>query len=79
MNQYILILGVTEHMINLLQEVTDPEQLDKLKSLSPVASASSFDSVFHRHLASLQQMSSKFSGTFGASDRNQPENDREKR
>jgi flagellar protein FliO/FliZ len=75
----LLVLGVTDHNINLLQEVTEPEQLDKLRTLQTDTASNQFDAVFQKHLASLQQMSSKFPTAFGGSNRNQPENEREKR
>jgi flagellar protein FliO/FliZ len=74
-----LILGVTEHHINLLQEVTDPEQIEKLRALNHNQPAAPFDSVFQRHLASLQQMSQRFPGAFGVNNRSNNENDPEKR
>ncbi len=74
-----LILGVTEHNINLLQEITDPEQIDKLKALDQQRPVTPFDTVFQRQLASLQQMSKRFPGSFGADNRSNNENDREKR
>lgn len=74
-----LVLGVTDHNINLLQEITDPEQVEKLQTLNPVMPANQFDIVFQRHLASLQQMSHKFPGVFNGNNRSEHENEREKR
>lgn len=74
-----LVLGVTDHNINLLQEINDPEQAEKLHNLNPVMPANQFDVVFQRHLASLQQMSHKFPGVFNNNNRSENENEREKR
>jgi len=74
-----LILGVTEHNINLLQEITDPEQIENLRTLNQQLPAVPFDAVFQRHLASLQQMSHRFPGVFSGNNRSNNENDREKR
>lgn len=74
-----LVLGVTDHTINLLQEITDPEQTEKLQTLKPAMPANQFDMVFQRHLASLQQMSHKFPGVFNGNNRSENENEREKR
>jgi len=75
----VLILGVTDHSVNLLQEITDPAVLEKLRAASPPESSRRFDAAFHRHLASLQQMSARFPGVFGQYNRADGENDREKR
>ncbi|MBP2650225.1 MAG: Flagellar biosynthesis protein, FliO [Firmicutes bacterium] len=60
-----LVLGVTDHNINLLQEITDPEQIEKLKTQEPVDRSAPFEQVFHKHLTSLQNMSERFPGVFG--------------
>lgn len=60
-----LVLGVTEHTINLLSEVTSPEEIEKLKVLMPLAQpASPFEQVFERQLSSLHHMSKKFPTVF---------------
>lgn len=75
-----LVLGVTDHSISLLQELTDPEQIEKMKAHVPAAPAAGFDSIFQRQLASLQHMTQKFPAVFDAySKSNQPKDDREKR
>jgi len=74
-----LILGVTEHSINLLQEITEPEQIDKIKSINHNLPATPFDAIFQRQLASLQKMSQRFPGVHGDNNRSNNENDREKR
>jgi flagellar protein FliO/FliZ len=76
----VMVLGVTDHNVNLLHEITDPEQLEKLKNAQPsVMTTNQFDVVFQKHLASLQQMSNKFPGVFGNNPRSDNENEREKR
>lgn len=75
-----LVLGVTDHNITLLQEINDPVQIERLRATAESATPpTQFDAVFQRHLASLQQMSSKFPGVFSHTSRNDNENDREKR
>ncbi len=74
-----LVLGVTDHCVNYLQEITDPEMIEKLRTTAPSLPASQFDAVFKRQLASLQQMSNKFPGVFGQYSRGANEIDREKR
>ncbi len=74
-----LVLGVTDHSINLLQEVTDPEAIERLRTTAPSLPPSQFDDIFKRQLASLQQMSQKFPGVFGRYPRGDNEIDREKR
>ncbi|MCX7779281.1 MAG: flagellar biosynthetic protein FliO [Negativicutes bacterium] len=62
----VLVLGVTDHSINLLQEVTAAEEIQKLKQLTPARSPqTAFEQIFDRHIASLQQMSQKFPAVFG--------------
>lgn len=75
-----LVLGVTDHNITLLQEISDPLQIERLRATAESAAPpTQFDAVFQRHLASLQQMSNKFPGVFGHTSRNDNENEREKR
>lgn len=72
-----LILGVTEHSINLLHEVTTPEEIEKLKVLSPQEQQGSpFEQVFERQLSSLQQMSKKFPIVFKHGDHDDKEGKR---
>lgn len=60
-----LVLGVTEHTINLLNEVTSPEEIEKLKALTPLSQPMSpFEQVFERQLSSLHHMSKKFPTVF---------------
>lgn len=74
-----LVLGVTDHSINLIQEITSEDQIIKLQLLKPVMSDNHFDTIFQRHLASLQHMTDKFPGVFGNYNRSDNENEREKR
>jgi flagellar protein FliO/FliZ len=74
-----LVLGVTDHSVNLLQEITDPEAIERLRITTPSLPPNQFDAVFKRQLASLQQMSQKFPGVFGRYSRGEHEIDREKR
>lgn len=76
----VLVLGVTEHSIALLEEITDEDRVEKLRqqpATQPVPT--SFDSVFQRQLASLQQMSHKFPTVFNNRDHNNHDNESEKR
>lgn len=75
----MLVLGVTDHNITLLQEITDSDQIEKLRTTQAVVPNNQFDVVFQKHLASLQQMSHKFPGVFGNFNRNENDNGREKR
>lgn len=60
-----LILGVTDHSVNLLKEITDQEEIEKLKSTVPqLPSSSSFEHIFENHLSTLQSMSQKFPVVF---------------
>lgn len=60
-----LVLGVTDHNINVLQEITAPEEIEKLKNLTPKQQAMPpFERVFENQLTSLQHMSKKFPAVF---------------
>ncbi|MEN6413180.1 MAG: flagellar biosynthetic protein FliO [Veillonellales bacterium] len=75
-----LVLGVTDHSISLLQELTESEQIEKMRAHLPAAPAAGFDSIFQRQLASLQHMTQKFPAVFDAYNKSsEPKNDREKR
>jgi flagellar protein FliO/FliZ len=58
-----LILGITEHNINLLKEVSDEAEIAKLKALR-LSSTESLDLVFKRQFSSLHQISQKFPRVF---------------
>lgn len=74
----VLVLGVTEHSITLLQEITDEAQVEKLRQQQPVSVPSnSFDTILQSQLSSLQRMSQKFPSVFGR--QHEQSNEREKR
>jgi flagellar protein FliO/FliZ len=74
-----LVLGVTEHNINLLHEITNVEEIAALKQKEPVNPAKSqFEVLFQNHIHSLREMSNKFPAVFGARENSQ-ENEGEKR
>ncbi len=62
----VLLLGVTDHTINLLQELTDGEEIAKLRDNSSQAGNAEFEQIFAKQLLSLQRMSQKFPGVFSA-------------
>ncbi|WP_093689439.1 flagellar biosynthetic protein FliO [Sporolituus thermophilus] len=62
----VLVLGVTDHSINLLQEITSAEDIEKLRSRPGVAGSDGFNLVLRRQMAALQQMSGKFPVVFGS-------------
>lgn len=76
-----LIVGVTEHSINLLHEITSQEEIERLILQPSAGPTNQFDIVFQRHIASLQQMSHKFAAVFDTHSKTQSEseNEREKR
>lgn len=71
----ILVLGVTDHAIALLQEITSEEEIAKLKNTSDAMPASHFETLLQKQLTSLQQMAHKFPGVFDS----RQDNDRGKR
>jgi flagellar protein FliO/FliZ len=75
----VLVLGVSEHSITLLQEVTDVEEINKLRNIPSSSADSTFDQVFQRQLSSLQVMSQKFPTAFGSNRRLESEQEQEKR
>ncbi|MDD4601083.1 hypothetical protein SDC9_08881 [bioreactor metagenome] len=76
----VIVLGVTEHSITLLEEITDASRLEKIQKLpTAVSPPNSFDSVFQRQLASLQQMSHKFPTVFNRRDNSSQDTESEKR
>jgi len=75
----VLLLGVTDHSITLLQEITDQEEITKLRDIPGSSAGSSFDQVFQRQLASLQVMSHRFPAAFGSKRRHESEQEQEKR
>ncbi|MBC8016288.1 MAG: flagellar biosynthetic protein FliO [Sporomusaceae bacterium] len=74
-----LVLGVTDHMINVLQEITDITEIEKLKAQQIPVPETQFDKVFQRQLASLQRLSPKFPNVFNVHKKNEQEHEGEKR
>ena len=74
-----LVLGVTDHNITVLQEITDSKEIEKLKSEQVTVPKDQFENVFQRQLASLQQLTQRFPTTFGANLQNVQKHEREKR
>ncbi|MBP1763175.1 MAG: Flagellar biosynthesis protein, FliO [Firmicutes bacterium] len=62
----ILVLGVTDHNINLLQEITSPDEIEKIKNQPNNPINSQFNAVFQKQLVVLHKMSEKFPGVFGS-------------
>ena len=60
----VLLLGVTDHAVTLLLEVTDSEDIAKLRDSSTQPAYGEFERVFAKQFASLQQISQKFPGIF---------------
>lgn len=74
-----LVLGVTDHGINVLQEITDQREIDKLQKEQASVSETQFDKVFQRQLASLQRLSPKFPNVFNAQHTEEKKHEGEKR
>lgn len=82
-----LILGVTDQNIHLLREISDSEEIEKLKEfqggqISKFTAGyaepnESFNAVFERQLASLKQMSQKFPAVLKTENDNNSENNSE--
>jgi len=74
-----LVLGVTDHTINILQEITDIGEIEKMKTKPISVPEDQFDKVFQRQLASLQQLSLKFPNVFNSHPQNEEKQEGEKR
>lgn len=74
-----LILGVTDHSIHVLQEITDTEEIEKMQAEKASLPATQFDKVFQRQLASLQRLSPKFPNVFNAHQNDEEKHEGEKR
>ena len=61
-----MVLGVTEHQITLLQEINSPAEIADLRAKQNSLGVEQFDTIFRRHLTSLQQMTNKFPAVFGS-------------
>lgn len=61
----VFILGVTDHNINLLQELSVEEEIAKIKAQSNlVPEAANYEQLFQNQFTALRQMASKFPTTF---------------
>ena len=58
-----LLLGVTEQNINFLRELSDDEEIERLREMS-ISSDEPFERVFRRQISSLQNISQKFPKVF---------------
>ncbi|VBB08083.1 flagellar biosynthesis protein flio [Lucifera butyrica] len=74
-----LVIGVTDHGISVLNEITAGEEIEKLKANHSVIPANQFENMFQRQLASLQQMSRKFPHVFGLQDEKGQVNEQKER
>lgn len=62
-----MVLGVTEHNISLLKELTAPEDVEQFQNqMNSELSPEKFASVFHRQLLSLKQLNKKIPAVFGS-------------
>lgn len=61
-----MILGVTEHNIVLLDEITSPDVIEQLKNSQDRMPTEQFSSVFQRQLGLLSQIQKKFPHTFSS-------------
>lgn len=59
-----LIVGVTEQAIQLLDEVTDPTVIERLKQQPLYSQDNPLDRVFQKQITSLQHLSRKFPSIF---------------
>lgn len=76
----VLVLGVTDHNIVLLQEIADENEIEKLKQHQTASVPSSnFETILESQLSSLRNMSQKFPAVFGGQHRQSQSNEREKR
>lgn len=53
----ILLLGVTDHQIACLQEITDEMEIAKLRSLAGQGPVGAFSQVFEKQMLSLEELS----------------------
>lgn len=74
-----LALGVTDHGITVLQEITDQVEIQKMKEAQVSMPETQFDKVFQRQLASLQRLSPKFPNVFKAQTEDEQKHNGEKR
>ncbi len=62
----VLVLGVTDHNINLLQEITSPAEIEKIRNQPSNPINTQFNAIFQKQLVGLHKLSGKFPGVFGA-------------
>jgi flagellar protein FliO/FliZ len=74
-----LALGVTDHSITVLQEITDQIEIEKMKEVQVSMPETQFDKVFQRQLASLQRLSPKFPNVFKTHEEDESKHEGEKR
>lgn len=77
----VLVLGVSDQSIALLEEITDEDRVEKLRqnSVRETQLNGSFGDLFQKQLASLQHMSNKFPTVFNNRDYTIRDNESEKR
>ncbi|MEG6585893.1 flagellar biosynthetic protein FliO [Dendrosporobacter sp. 1207_IL3150] len=74
-----MVLGVTDHNITLLQEITDEAEIEKLRVQKvDRADQEQFSNIFQSHLASLHQITQKLP-SIGSNNRTKQDNENEKR
>jgi flagellar protein FliO/FliZ len=71
------VVGATEHSIQMLFEINEPEQIEKIRETTTVARPS-FEAALGGQLAALKQMRDKFPDMFSPPQRNNSD-DHEKR
>lgn len=62
----VLILGVTDHSINLLQEITSPDAIQAIKAEIARQEPNQFDDILQNQIALLRQLPMRFPGVFNA-------------
>lgn len=62
----VLVLGVTDHTIQMLQEITNIDEIKNLRTQSMDLPSQNFHQVFQQQFSSLQKMSQKFPLVFGS-------------
>lgn len=77
----VLVLGVTDHAVNLLQEISSAEEIEKIKRQTNYPANDQFNAIFQKQLNSLQKISKKFPGIFVSEeqDKDRSAMDKEKR
>lgn len=60
----VMMLGVTEHSISYLAEITDPEEIARLSLSSDDTSLSTMDGLFGKQMGSLEQIARSLPSVF---------------